>query len=71
MASDEVTPGGRSTVPCVRCGGLVFFVMSGGPNRLTCQSCGATISLDVVHNGRRWTLRRVRAAADPPPSGPP
>lgn len=66
MASDDVTPGEVSKVPCPHCGGSVVFTMTGGPNHLLCQVCGATISLDVVHDGSRWTLRRVRHRIDPP-----
>jgi hypothetical protein len=66
MASDDVTPGAPSTVPCPHCGGSILFTMTGGPHHLLCQVCRATISLDVVHDGNRWTLRRVRNAGDPP-----
>src|SRR5689334_13954159 len=58
VASDDVIPGEMSKVPCPHCGGSVFF-MTGGPHRLSCKICKATFSLDVVHDGNRWTLRRV------------
>lgn len=58
---EEVTPGSLGRVTCPKCGGTVFFTITGGPRQLDCPDCKATFSLDVVHNGRRWTLRRVRS----------
>ena len=70
MQSGGVAPGEASRVPCPQCGGLVHFTTAGGPHLLRCQVCGLAISLDVVHDGKRWTVRRVRRSAKPPPSGP-
>ena len=70
MESGDVKPGKPSTVPCPHCGGTVHFMLSGGPQHLRCSVCGATMDLDVVHNGARWTLRRVRRSSDSRPSGP-
>ncbi len=64
--SQDVTPGNLGSVPCPRCGGPVFFTLAGGPNEPVCPSCRAVVQLDVVHDGRRWTVRRVRASGDPP-----
>lgn len=71
MVSDDVTPGEISLVPCPLCGGPVQFTMMGGPHHLVCRVCGAVIALDVVHDGNRWTIRRVRQGVDPPSANPP
>jgi len=64
MGSDS-TPGGLATVRCPQCKEAVFFVMTGGPKRLPCPHCGSSIKLDVVHDGRKWTVRRVRRGSEP------
>ena len=66
MTIDEVTPGGASPFPCPRCRRPIIVTMTGGPHDLRCDLCGAAFSLDVVHDGIRWTIRRVRWSAEPP-----
>jgi hypothetical protein len=66
MDSDDVIPGEHSTILCLQCGSSIPFTMIGGPHHLVCQICQATVSLEVVHDGIRWTLRRIRRAASHP-----
>jgi len=63
MGSDS-TPGGIYTVCCPRCEGRVYFVLAGGPRRVACTTCGVAIDLDVVHDGTKWTVRRLRKSAE-------
>jgi hypothetical protein len=63
--SGEKTPGGLGRVRCPRCEGTVFFTIAGGPRELDCPACKTSFALDVVHDGRRWTLRRVRSLGAP------
>jgi hypothetical protein len=65
----EVTPGGTGRVRCPKCRAVVFFRSVGGPHQATCSECRSTIGFDVVHDGRRWTVRRVRSLLPSPPSG--
>jgi hypothetical protein len=65
--SEEVTPGAMGRVFCPRCGETVFFTIAGGPRELGCSACKVPFFLDVVHNGRRWTVRRVRSHGSPGP----
>ena len=58
----ESTPGGITRIRCPHCSGPVFFILSGGPNHLGCTGCGRSFNLDVVHDGRKWTVRRLRKA---------
>jgi len=67
----EKTPGGLGRVRCPRCGETVFFTMGGGPHSLACPSCKSSIDLDVVHDGRKWTLRRIRGPGGPAQPPPP
>jgi len=59
MAAD-ITPGGVGSVRCPHCSASVFFTMTGGPHELPCPGCRSSFKLDVVHDGRRWAVRRVR-----------
>jgi hypothetical protein len=59
MAGDN-TPGNLRRVPCPRCAASVFFTAEGGPKQLLCFSCKSNFDLDVVHDGKKWTVRRVR-----------
>jgi hypothetical protein len=63
MGSDS-TPGNLATVRCPNCDGHVYFILSGGPNRIDCPHCARPVHLDVVHNGRKWTIRRLRKGAE-------
>jgi hypothetical protein len=69
----DSTPGAIYKVSCPHCGGPVYFVLAGGPRRVACLGCGAPIDFDVVHDGRKWTVRRLRqapGALNHPPSPP-
>ncbi|MBV8881339.1 MAG: hypothetical protein JO332_15340 [Planctomycetaceae bacterium] len=57
---NENTPGALGKTSCPYCGSPVFLTIRGGPQRLRCLTCRASIELDVVHDGRHWTIRRVR-----------
>jgi phage FluMu protein Com len=58
----DVTPGSSRRIRCPQCAELLFFRMEGGPLQLKCGSCSSMVDLDVVHDGKRWTVRRVRGA---------
>jgi len=67
MGSDT-TPGGIATFRCPHCGGSVFFIIKGGPKSLPCPHCNRSIALDVVHDGRKWTVRRLRKGGETIPA---
>jgi DNA-directed RNA polymerase subunit RPC12/RpoP len=57
-----LTPGDLRSIRCPHCGNAVQVAMEGGPHQLQCFSCKSMIDLDIVHNGQRWTVRRIRGA---------
>ena len=61
MAADA-TPGNLHRVSCPHCAASVFFTVEGGPKQLHCFACKMNFDLDVVHDGRKWTVRRVRGS---------
>ncbi len=65
MTADSA-PGRLGCIRCPRCWELQSFTMEGGPRQLLCSSCHSAIHLDVVHNGKRWTVRRLRQAGTSP-----
>jgi len=60
--TEDPTPGRLGSIRCPRCGELLSFTMDGGPRQHLCSSCRSEVHLDVVHNGKRWTVRRIRKA---------
>ncbi len=56
--SGERTPGRTGSIPCVRCGSSVCFNFTGGPHRVRCPGCKKPMSLEVVHDGRKWKVKR-------------
>lgn len=57
---NDPTPGSIIVLLCPNCEEPILFVLGGGPRRLPCRKCHATVALEVVHDGRKWTTRRVR-----------
>ena len=43
-------------------GDVGHFAMAGGPKELPCSKCHGTVLCDVVHDGTRWTVVRIRRA---------
>ena len=62
---EDVTPGTLGRVSFPSCEGIVFFTIAGGPRKLDCPACKNPFTLDVVHDGERWTFRRVRSLGGP------
>ncbi|HVR87380.1 MAG TPA: hypothetical protein VMU54_23850, partial [Planctomycetota bacterium] len=58
----DVPQGNPRSVRCPHCAELLLFTMEGGPRQLRCSSCRSMVDLEVVHDGKRWTVRRVRGA---------
>jgi hypothetical protein len=56
----DPTPGCMVLLQCPNCEEPILFVLGGGPRRLPCRKCQITVALEVVHDGRKWTTRRVR-----------
>jgi hypothetical protein len=59
MTSEERTPGGTGSYLCQHCGSNIYFPFAGGPHKLRCPTCKKSNALEVVHDGKRWRVKRV------------
>jgi hypothetical protein len=59
MTSEERTPGGTGSTTCQRCGASLYFPFAGGPHKVRCPACRKSVALEVVHDGKRWRVKRA------------
>ena len=53
----DTTPGQTGSVPCPKCGNVIFFPFTGGPHHLPCPTCQTLVKLEVVHDGNKWRTK--------------